>query len=72
MRYQILKSKPTEKQMLELFGKKAAIWSDLLAYLTSHYPECIAVSTIEISDVLDEEQIKRFGLLNEPLLFCEK
>ena len=29
--------KPTEKQMLELLGKKATLWSDLREYLATHY-----------------------------------
>ena len=29
--------KPTEKQMLELVGKKASLWSDLREYLASGY-----------------------------------
>ena len=38
---------PTEKQMLELLGKKAALWSDLREYLASNYPQCLPVFTVE-------------------------
>ena len=40
-------SEPTEKQMLELLGKKATLWSDLREYLANHYPECIPVFALE-------------------------
>ena len=38
---------PTKKQMLELLGKKASLWSSLREYLASSYPQCIPVFTIE-------------------------
>ena len=41
---------PTEKQMLELLGSKALLWSSLREYLASNYPECIPVFTIEGKD----------------------
>lgn len=40
-------SEPTEKQMLELLGGKAPLWSSLREYLASSYPQCIGVFTIE-------------------------
>ena len=41
---------PTEKQMLELLGKKAPLWSSLREYLAGNYPQCIPVFTIEGKD----------------------
>ena len=38
---------PTEKQMLELLGSKALLWSSLREYLASSYPQCIPVFTVE-------------------------
>ena len=40
----------TEKQMLELLGKKARLWSSLRKYLANYYPECVPVFTIEGKD----------------------
>ncbi len=38
---------PTEKQMLNLLGRKATLWSDLREYLVNHYPECVPVFSVE-------------------------
>jgi len=52
---------PTEKQLLKLLDKKAALWSDLREYLIDHYPQCIPIFTIEGKDAVYTIRYRKGG-----------
>jgi hypothetical protein len=66
------KREPTEKQYLELLGKKGSLWSELREYLTHYYPQCQPIFTVEGKDASYTIRYRKSGKTLVTLYPAEK